>query len=189
VATRSAQAKKVAKTKKAAADHAEMALSRGKTTPVKKPAGATASSAGPGAGDEASTGATGAATTNADAESVVGRGPESERPVAPPELEKEPGTTDEGGSPTARLKERRTKAARDPARHDEPVAPTEEAPSTESVVHGDEVRDSRRPPLLTSSFTELHAALNDFHVVSVVCPPSPRGSTWAKGASRAFHSW
>jgi hypothetical protein len=72
------------------------------------------------------------------------------------------------------------KAARDPARHDEPIAPTEEAPSIEVVVSGDAVHESRRPPLSTLSFTELHAALNDVHVVSVVChvvrfPPVPEG--------------
>ena len=57
--------------------------------------------------------------------------------------------------------------ARDPARPSEPVASTEETPSIEAVVREDEVHESRRPPLSTLSFTELHTALNDIHVVSI----------------------
>jgi hypothetical protein len=100
---------------------------------------------------------------------MMEKGPEAELPVAPPEVEKESVATEEGGSPAAPLKEWRTKAARDPARHDEPDAPEGGAPSTEAVVHGDEVHESRQPPLSTLSFTELHAGLNDVHVVSIVC--------------------
>jgi hypothetical protein len=99
--------------------------------------------------------------------------------------------TAEGGSPAAPLKERRTKAARDPAHHDGPVAPKETTPSTEAVLHSDEVHESRQPLLSTLSFTELHVALNYVHVVSILCCivrslPVPEGSTWSEGTSRVF---
>jgi hypothetical protein len=84
------------------------------------------------------------------------------------------------------MKERRTKAARDPARPSDPVAPAEETPSIEAVVRGDETHESRRPPLSTLSFTERHAALSEVHVVSiswlvVQFPPVPEGWLGPKG--------
>jgi hypothetical protein len=62
----------------------------------------------------------------------------------------------------------------------------EEASSTEAVVHGDKVHESRRPPLSTLSFTELHTALSDVHVVSITCfvvrfPPVLEGRLGLKG--------
>jgi hypothetical protein len=119
----------------------------------------------------------------------MAQGPSDEHQVDPAVVEKGQTTTEGSGSPP-KMKERRTKAARDLARPSEPCAPMEETPSTEAVVRGDEVHESRRPPLSTLSFTELHTALNDVHVVSITCCvvrfPSPRGSTWAEGASRVF---
>ncbi|KAK1615477.1 hypothetical protein QYE76_020994 [Lolium multiflorum] len=141
-ATRAAEAKKTAEAKKAAADPADMTSTRGQATPTKKTASATAGTAGPTGGDEASA-------------------------IVPPVVEKEPVVTEEGGTTAAPLKEQRSKAARDPALHDEPVAPKGGVPSTDAVVHGDEVHESREPPLSTLSFTELHATLNDVHVAEV----------------------
>jgi hypothetical protein len=114
VATRAAEAKKVTKAKKAAVDPADVASSRGQATPVKKSASATASAAGPAAGGEALASATEALLAKKDAESIMERDPEAERPIAPPEVEKEPIATEEGGSSAVPLRERQTKAARDP---------------------------------------------------------------------------
>jgi hypothetical protein len=107
-------------------------------------------------------------------ELAIARGPD----IVPPVVEKEQSATEGSGS-SAKTKERRTKAARDPARSSEPGAPMEETPSTEAVVRGDETHESRRPPLSTLSFTELHAVLSDVHVVSIAWlvvrfPQSPR---------------
>ncbi|KAK1551518.1 hypothetical protein QYE76_000011 [Lolium multiflorum] len=64
------------------------------------------------------------------------------------------------------MKERRTKAARDPARPSDPAAPAGGA-STEAVMREDETHESRRPPLSTLSFTELHTSLSEVHVAEV----------------------
>jgi hypothetical protein len=63
----------------------------------------------------------------------MARGPGSEHQVDPPVVEKEQTTAEGSGSP-AKLRERRTNEARDPARPSEPGVP-----STEAVVRGDEV--------------------------------------------------
>jgi hypothetical protein len=112
--------------------------------------------------------------------------------VVPSSTEEEPSTAAGSGSP-APVKERRTKAARDPARPSDSAAPTGGAPSTEAAMQEGETHESRGPPLSTLSFTELHTTLSEVHVVSFVCsawfPPSPRGSTRAEGASRVSSCW
>nr|XP_051229241.1 uncharacterized protein LOC127347052 [Lolium perenne] len=87
-------------------------------------------------------------------------------PDAIPPMPKEQGAA-EGSGPSVKMRERRTKAVRDSARPSDPDAPAEETPSTEAVVQGDETHESRRPPLSTLSFTELHAALSEVHVAEV----------------------
>jgi hypothetical protein len=131
--------------------------------------------------------------TNAAAEIVTARGPDAIPPVVedetactgsteargadvvPPVVEE---GTAEGSGLSETMKERRTKAARDQARPSHPEARAEEAPSTEAVLQAGEAAESRRPPLSTLSFTELHAALSEVHVVSlpllaVQSPQSP----------------
>jgi hypothetical protein len=60
-------------------------------------------------------------------------------------------------------------------------------------MQGGGTHESREPPPSTLSFTELHAALGEVHVVSFVCsawfPPSPRGSTRAEVASQVSSDW
>jgi hypothetical protein len=97
---------------------------------------------------------------------------------APPGTGKEQGTA-EGSGLSAKMRERRTKAAKDHAHPISPEAPAEETPSTEAMVQGGGTHESRRPPLSTLSFTELHTALGEVHVVSSstcgpVSPQSPR---------------
>jgi hypothetical protein len=112
--------------------------------------------------------------------------------VVPSSTEGEPSAAAGSDSP-APIKERRTKAARDPARPSDPAAPTGGALSTEAEMQGGGTHESRGPPLSTLSFTELHTALSEVHVVSVVFsvwfPPSPRGSTRAERASRVSSFW
>jgi hypothetical protein len=111
----------------------------------------------------------------AGTESATARGTD----VVPPVLEKEQGAAEGDGS-SAKMKERRTKAARNPARPSDPEALAGEAPSTKAVVQGGGTHEARRPPLTNLSFTELHAALSEVHVVSIflacstVSPQSPR---------------
>jgi hypothetical protein len=126
--------------------------------------GTTASSAGPVVGGGPLASASSGEVTKAGAEPTAARDPD----VVPPVVEKEQGAA-AGSGPSATMKERRTKAARDPTRSSDPVAPPEETPSTEAVVRGDETHESQRPPLSTLSFTELHAALSEVHVVSISC--------------------
>jgi hypothetical protein len=86
--------------------------------------------------------------------------------AVPPVVEKERGTA-EGSGLSAKMRERRTKATRDHARPSDPEAPAEETPSTEAVVQGGGTHESRHPPLSTLSFTELHTALGEVHLVSI----------------------
>jgi hypothetical protein len=79
--------------------------------------------------------------------------------AVPPVVEKERGTA-EGSGLSAKMRERRTKAARDQARPSDPEASAEETPSTEAVVQGGGMHESHRPPLSTLSFTELHSAMH-----------------------------
>jgi hypothetical protein len=147
----------------------------------------------------ASVGSSGA--TNEAAETVMARGPDAVPPVAeeetvgtesteargadaaPPVVER---GTAEGSGLSATMKERRTKAARDQARPSDPEAQAKEAPSTEAVLQEGEAPESRRPPPSTLSFTELHTALSEVHVVSfpllaVRSPPVPEGQLGLKG--------
>ncbi|KAM0851714.1 hypothetical protein ACQ4PT_052260 [Festuca glaucescens] len=168
-ATRAADAKKAAGVKKAAADPADMASSRGQATTAAK----TASAAGASTEAEASASAARTTATKTAAEPVSGKGPEGERPVVPPSVSEEQVAAKEGGSSAAPSKERRTKAARDPARHEDPLAPKEGAPSTEAVLHdtapeaGDELRNSHQSPLASLSFAEIHEALGEVHAAEV----------------------
>jgi hypothetical protein len=103
-----------------------------------------------------------------------------------PEVEDD--TAEEGGLSVS-MKERRSKAARDRVHPSDPKTRTDGAPSTDAVMQAGEAAESRRPPPSTLTFTELHTALGEAHVVStpvlaVRSPPSPRGSTWSGGASR-----
>jgi hypothetical protein len=68
----------------------------------------------------------------------------------------------------------------------DPEAQAKEAPSTEAVLQEGEAPESRRPPPSTLSFTELHTALSEVHVVSfpllaVRSPPVPEGQLGLKG--------
>jgi hypothetical protein len=91
----------------------------------------------------------------AGAESATARSPDA----VPPVVEKERGAA-EGSGLSAKMRERRTKAARDQARPSDPEASAEETPSTEAVVQGGGMHESHRPPLSTLSFTELHSAMH-----------------------------
>jgi hypothetical protein len=147
----------------------------------------------------ASVGSSGA--TNAAAETVMARGPDAVPPVAEEETAGTGSTeargadaalpvvvrgTAEGSGLSATMKERRTKAARDQARPSDPEAQAKEALSTEAVLQEGEAPESCRPPLSTLSFTELHTALSEVHVVSfpllaVRSPPVPEGRHGLKG--------
>jgi hypothetical protein len=100
----------------------------------------------------------------AGAESATARSPDA----VPPVVEKERGAA-EGSGLSAKMRERQTKAARDQARPSDPEAPAEGTPSTEAVVQGGKTHESRRPPLSTLSFTKLHTALGEVHVVIISC--------------------
>ncbi|KAK1629138.1 hypothetical protein QYE76_003453 [Lolium multiflorum] len=65
------------------------------------------------------------------------------------------------------MKERRTKAARDPARPTERDGQVEEAPSAVAVVRGDGPPEPHRLPLAALSFAELHTALDSVHTAEV----------------------
>jgi hypothetical protein len=174
VAMRATEAEKAAEMKKATADPAGLASLREQSAAASKATGTTASLAGPVAGGGASASASSVEAKGAETEPAMAQGLD----VVPPVVEKERGAAGGSGSP-AKMKERRTKAAREPARPSEPDAPAKEALSTEAVVRGDEVHEPRRPPLSTLSFTELHVALSEVHVVSVAWlvvrfPQSPR---------------
>jgi hypothetical protein len=179
---------------KKATDPVGMGSSREEPAVAGKAADATAGSAEPVAESYtlASVGSGGA--TNAAVETVTARGPDAVPPVVedetagtglteargagvvPPVVEE---GTAEGSGLSAKMKERRTKAARDQAPPNNPEARAGEAPSTEAVLQAGDAPESRRPPPSTLSFTELHTALSEVHVVglpllAVQSPQSPR---------------
>jgi hypothetical protein len=100
--------------KKVAPDPVVMASPRGQTTTAGRTAGATTSSTGPVAGDVASMSASGAGAARADAGSAEAQGAGDEHQVVPPSAEEERVIAGGKVSP-AKIKERQTKAARDPA--------------------------------------------------------------------------
>ncbi|KAK1606524.1 hypothetical protein QYE76_030197 [Lolium multiflorum] len=183
-AKKAAELKKAAESKKVAADPASLVSSREEPAVVRKAMGATASSVGPIAGGSPSASASSGEVTKAGVESTMARGPDIVPPMVEeetagtesatarspdaisPVVEKEQGAA-EGSGLSAKMRERRTKAARDQARRSVPEAPAEETQSTEAVVQGSGTHESRRPPLSTLSFTELHAALGEVHVAEV----------------------
>jgi hypothetical protein len=81
-----------------------------------------------------------------------------------PEVEEN--IVEEGGL-SEPLKERRSKAARDRAPPSDADTRAGEVPSTEAVMQAEEATESRHPPPSTLTFTELHTALGEAHVVSV----------------------
>jgi hypothetical protein len=81
-----------------------------------------------------------------------------------PEVEED--IVEEGGL-SGPLKERRSKAARDRAPPSDADTRTGEVPSTEAVMRADGATESRHPPPSSLTFTELHTALGEAHVVSV----------------------
>jgi hypothetical protein len=135
-ATRAAEAKKAAEMRMVAPDPAVMVSSQGQTAAASKAAGAVAGSAGLVAGDVASTSASGVGAAKVDAGWAATQGARDEHQVVPPSTEEERVTAGGNISP-AKMKERRTKAARDPARSIERDAPVEEAPSAAAVVRGE----------------------------------------------------
>jgi hypothetical protein len=149
-ATKAAKAKKATEektatgAKKATANPADMTSAQGQATTATK----TVSATGAATESEASARAAGAAATKTAAGSASGKGPEGERPIVPPPVFEERVASKEGGSLAAPVKERQTKMARAPARHDDPLATKEGAPSTGEVLHdtapeaGDELRNS-----------------------------------------------
>jgi hypothetical protein len=202
-AKKAAELKKAAESKKAATDPANLASSREEPAVVSKAAGATASSAGPVARGGPSASARSSKVTKVAAEMATDWGTDVAPPVVdekmagaesatarspdaiPPVVEKERGAA-EGSGLLAKMRERRTKAARDQARPSNPEAPAEETPSTLAVVQGGWTHESRRPPLSTLSFTELHTTLGEVHVVSFSCsrsglPPVLEGQLGLKG--------
>jgi hypothetical protein len=99
--------------------------------------------------------------------------------------EAEENIVEEGGL-SEPLKERRSKAARDRAPPSDADTRTGGAPSTEAVMQAGEAAESRHPPPSTLTFTELHTALGEAHVVSisvlaVQSPPVPEGRLGLKG--------
>lgn len=81
-----------------------------------------------------------------------------------PEVEEN--VVEEGGL-SEPLKERRSKAARDQAPPSDADTRAGEVPSTEAVMRADGATESRHPPPSSLTFTELHIALGEAHVVSV----------------------
>lgn len=187
-ARKDTELKKAAEAKKASADPADLSSAREETVAESQAADATASPVKPVDGSYPLPSVGRAERVTADVTPDEAQDPI----VVPSSTEEEPSAAAGSGSP-APMKERRTKAARDPARPSDPAAPTGGAPSTEAVMQEGGTHESRGPPLSTLSFTELHAALGEVHVVSFVCsawfPPSPRGSTRAEGASRVSSYW
>nr|XP_051220896.1 uncharacterized protein LOC127339032 [Lolium perenne] len=183
-AKKATELKKAAKSRKMAADPASMTSSREEPAAASKAAGATASSAGPIAGSSPSASASSGEVAKAGVESTAARGPDVAPPVAeeemagaesaaarspddaPPGAGKVQGAV-EGSGLSAKMKEHRTKAARDHAHPISPEAPAEETPSTEVMVQGGGTHESRRPPLSSLSFTELHTVLGEVHVAEV----------------------
>ncbi|KAK1685203.1 hypothetical protein QYE76_046051 [Lolium multiflorum] len=167
-ATKAAEARKAAELKKAAeakrtpADPADLSSAREETVAESQTADATASPLKPvdGSYPLPSLGRTEGVTVD------VAPGETQDPIVVPSSTEEEPSAVARGGSPTP-MKERRTKAARDPARPSNSAAPTGRAPSTEAVMQGGGTHESREPPPSTLSFTELHAALGEVHVAEV----------------------
>jgi hypothetical protein len=184
--TKASEAKKAAEAKKAVAEHADMAASRGETASRAKASSTGTAGQAMGADAAKRTTEANAAASVAEAaasaaeamaamtatKSAVGKGLGGESPVIPPSVSKGRVTTKEGSSSAAPLKERRTKVARDPAQHQDPLAPERGAPSTKVVVHatapeeGDELHASRQLPLASSMFSEIHKALGEVHTVS-----------------------
>jgi hypothetical protein len=81
---------------------------------------------------------------------------------------------------------------KDPARTEDPPAPEVETALMEAAMHapcmeeGEELRTAHQLPLASLSFAEMHMALGDFHVVSVVLmwyglPPLPEGQLGLEG--------
>ncbi|KAK1664676.1 hypothetical protein QYE76_052835 [Lolium multiflorum] len=167
-ATKAAEARKAAELKKAAeakrtsADPADLSSAREETVAESQAADATASPIKPVDGSYPLPSVGRAEGVTVDVASDEARDPI----VVPSSTEEEPSAAARGGSPTP-MKERRTKAARDPARPSDPAAPTGGAPSTEAVMQGGGTHESREPPPSTLSFTELHAALGEVHVAEV----------------------
>ncbi|KAK1683835.1 hypothetical protein QYE76_044683 [Lolium multiflorum] len=167
-ATKAAEARKAAELKKAAeakrtpADPADLSSAREETVAESQTADATASPLKlvDGSYPLPSVGRTKGVTVD------VAPGETQDPIVVPSSTEEEPSTVARGDSPTP-MKERRTKAARDPARPSDSAAPTGRAPSTEAVMQGGGTHESREPPPSTLSFTELHAALGEVHVAEV----------------------
>ncbi|KAK1650850.1 hypothetical protein QYE76_068655 [Lolium multiflorum] len=174
------EAKKVADVKKAAAEPADMVASQGEAATVTKTAGAE--SVGQAAGVDAAKGATDAKVAASAAEATATK--TAAGPAAGKDLEgellwvyimasKRRVTSKKGGSSAVVLKERRTKAARDTARHEDPLASEGGTPSMEAVVQtiapeeGDELRTSHQLPLASLSFTEIHKALGEVHAAEV----------------------
>nr|XP_051216173.1 uncharacterized protein LOC127333772 [Lolium perenne] len=152
-AKKAAELKKAAEPKRAAADPVGFASSREEPATMRKTVATATSSAGPVDGSGPSASASGDAVAKAGAESATARGPnvvpsvvEEETvctesataqgtDVMPPVVEKEQGAVEGDGS-SAKMRERQTKAARDPAHPSDPEAPAGEAPSTQAVVQG-----------------------------------------------------
>ncbi|KAK1618976.1 hypothetical protein QYE76_024493 [Lolium multiflorum] len=161
-ARKAAELKKAAEAKKTPADPADLSSAREETVAESQTADATASPHKPvdGSYPLPSVGRTEGVTVD------VAPGGTQDPIVVPSSTEEEPSAVARGGSPTP-MKERRTKAARDPARPSDSAAPTGRAPSTEAVMQGGGTHESREPPPSTLSFTELHAALGEVHVAEV----------------------
>ncbi|KAK1607968.1 hypothetical protein QYE76_031641 [Lolium multiflorum] len=161
-ARKDTELKKAAEAKKASADPADLSSAREETVAESQAADATASPVKPVDGSYPLPSVGRAERVTADVTPDEAQDPI----VVPSSTEEEPSAAAGSGSP-APMKERRTKAARDPARPSDPAAPTGGAPSTEAVMQEGGTHESRGPPLSTLSFTELHAALGEVHVAEV----------------------
>ncbi|KAK1649139.1 hypothetical protein QYE76_066944 [Lolium multiflorum] len=161
-ARKAAELKKAAEAKRSSADPADLSSAREETVAESQAADATASPLKPVDGSYPLPSVGRAEEVTVDVASDEARDPI----VVPSSTEEEPSAAARGGSP-APMKERRTKAARDPARPSDPAAPTGRAPSTEAVMQGGGTHESREPPPSTLSFTKLHAALGEVHVAEV----------------------